>query len=51
MTKITDPKGNSIEIRELADGGKLVEMSSKHGVAELRLDVESARQLGKALQE
>ena len=49
MTKITDPKGNTIEVRDLTGGGKLIEMSSAHGMAELRLDSESARHIGQAL--
>ncbi len=49
MTKITDPKGNSIEVRDLSDGNKLIEMSSAHGMAELRLDAESAKHIGLAL--
>lgn len=49
MTRITDPKGNTIEVRDLADGSKLIEMTSPHGIGELRLDAESAKQIGLAL--
>jgi hypothetical protein len=49
MTRITDDKGNTIEVRDLGDGAKLIEMSSKHGIGELRLDAESAKQIGLAL--
>lgn len=49
MTRITDPNGNTIEVRDLADGAKMIEMKSAHGMAELRLDAESANHIGLAL--
>jgi hypothetical protein len=49
VIRITDSKGNSIEVSDLTGGAKLIEMQSAHGIGELRLDAESAREIGLAL--
>jgi hypothetical protein len=50
MIRIVDSKGNSIEVRDLTDGNKLIELRGKYGAAEIRLDAESAQAIGAALQ-
>jgi hypothetical protein len=49
MTRITDDKGNVIEVTDQKDGAKLVELKGPYGIGELRLDRESAREIGLAL--
>jgi hypothetical protein len=49
MTRITDDKGNAITVTDQTDGVKLVELKGPYGIGELRLDRDSAREIGLAL--
>jgi hypothetical protein len=48
MLKITLPKGSTVEVTDAPDGVKVLRMSGPHGQGELRLDAESAREVGLA---
>jgi hypothetical protein len=49
MLKITLPKGSTVEVTDAPDGVKVLRMSGPHGQGELRLDAESAREVGQEL--
>lgn len=47
--KIQLERGSTVEVREQADGVKVLHMEGPHGIGQLRLDAVSAREVGLAL--